>query len=231
VRTNCASGSGSYVAAQFTTLTASGCANTLDNSTNGTTSGAATIPFNTDVTGLISPSGDVDYYKFVITTSGTITITLGTLPGDYDLKLYNSAGTQLAVSQAGGTTSESISGTISAGTYYVQVYGYNGANSATTCYTLRVALGTATRSGAVSGDLDKVQVYPNPANNVVNVNLSAVKGKSDVSIYDVNGRQVLRREVNAVNAQLDISTLPTGVYIIKVKNGLKEVSTTKIIKQ
>lgn len=231
VRTNCASGSGSYVAAQFTTLTASGCANTLDNSTNGTTSGAATIPFNTDVTGLISPSGDVDYYKFVITTSGTITITLGTLPGDYDLKLYNSSGTQLAVSQASGTTSESISGTISAGTYYVQVYGYNGANSATTCYTLRVALGTATRSGAISGDLDKVQVYPNPANNVVNVNLSAVKGKSDVSIYDVNGRQVLRREVNAVNAQLDISTLPAGVYIIKVKNGVKEVSTTKIIKQ
>ncbi|SFW88938.1 reprolysin-like metallopeptidase [Chitinophaga sancti] len=231
VRTNCASGSGSYIAAQFTTLTASGCANTLDNSTNGTLSGAATIPFNTDVTGLISPSGDVDYYKFVITTSGTVTITLGTLPGDYDLKLFNSSGTQQAISQASGTTSESISGTISAGTYYAQVYGYNGANSATSCYTLRVALGTATRSGAISGDLDKIQIYPNPAKNVVNVNLAGVKGKSEVSMYDVNGRQVLRREVSAVNAQLDISTLPTGVYIIKVKNGITEVSTTKIIKQ
>ncbi|WPV70482.1 reprolysin-like metallopeptidase [Chitinophaga sp. LS1] len=231
VRTNCTSGSGSYIAAQFTTLTASGCANTLDNSTNGTTSGAATIPFNTDVTGLISPSGDVDYYKFVITTSGTITITLGTLPGDYDLKLYNSSGTQLNVSQASGTTSESISRTVSAGTYYVQVYGYNGANSATTCYTLRVALGTATRSVDLTSDQDKVQVYPNPANSVVNINLAGVKGKSEVSLFDINGRQVMRREVNAANLQLDISTLTPGVYIIRVKNGTKEVSTTKIIKQ
>ncbi|OMP76746.1 zinc-dependent metalloprotease [[Flexibacter] sp. ATCC 35208] len=231
VRTNCASGSGSYIAAQFTTLTASGCANTLDNSTNGTTSGAATIPFNTDVTGLISPSGDVDYYKFVITTSGTITITLGTLPADYDLKLYNSSGTQLNVSQASGTTSESISRTVSAGTYYVQVYGYNGANSATTCYTLRVALGTATRSVDLTSDQDKVQVYPNPANSVVNINLAGVKGKSEVSLFDINGRQVMRREVNAANLQLDISTLTPGVYIIRVKNGTKEVSTTKIIKQ
>ncbi|WPQ66027.1 zinc-dependent metalloprotease family protein [Chitinophaga sancti] len=231
VRTNCASGSGSYIAAQFTTLTASGCANTLDNSTNGTTSGAATIPFNTDVTGLISPSGDVDYYKFVITTSGTITITLGTLPGDYDLKLYNSSGTQLNVSQASGTTSESISRTVSAGTYYVQVYGYNGANSATTCYTLRVALGTATRSVDITTDQDKVQVYPNPANSVVNINLAGVKGKSEVSLFDINGRQVMRREVNAANAQLDISSLTPGVYIIRVKNGTKEVSMTKIVKQ
>lgn len=232
VRTNCASGSGSYIAAQFTTLTASGCANTLDNSTNGTLAGAATIPFNTDVTGLISPSGDVDYYKFVITTSGTITITLGTLPGDYDLKLVNSAGTQLAISQAGGTTSESISGTISAGTYYAQVYGYNGANSGTSCYTLRVQLGTATRSTEPFTEGQKnVLVYPNPASNLLNVNLSGIKGKSEVSLFDINGRQVLRREVNAANTQLDISTLPTGVYIIRIKNGTKEVSTTKIIKQ
>lgn len=232
VRTNCASGSGSYVAAQFTTLTASGCANTLDNSSNGTLAGAATIPFNTDVTGLISPSGDVDYYKFVITTSGTITITLGTLPGDYDLKLLNSSGTQLAISQAAGTTSESISGTISPGTYYAQVYGYNGANSATSCYTLRVQLGTATRSTEPFTEGQKnVLVYPNPASDLLNVNLSGIKGKSEVSLFDINGRQVLRREVNAANTQLDISSLPTGVYIIKIKNGTKEVNTTKIIKR
>ncbi|WP_343672482.1 reprolysin-like metallopeptidase [Chitinophaga sp.] len=231
VRTNCSSGSSTYATAQFTTLTASGCANTKDTSTNGTISGAATIPFNTNITGLISPSGDIDNYKFVITTSGTITITLSTLPGDYDLKLLNSAGTQLNISQAGGTTSESISRTVSAGTYYAQVYGYNGANSATTCYTLRVALGTATRSDEVTNEQEKVLIYPNPAKNVVNINLAGVKGKSEVSMFDVNGRLVLRREVNAVTAQLDISTLSTGVYIIRVKNGEKEVSMTKIVKQ
>lgn len=237
VRTNCSgSGSSTYTTAQFTTLTATGCSNPLDNSTNGTISGAATIPFNTDVTGLINPSGDIDNYKFVITTRGTITITLGTLPGDYDLKLLNSAGTQVAISQAGGTTSESISRTVNPGTYYAQVYGYNGANSTTNCYTLRVQLGTASRgNGLITSeaqkDVQKVVVYPNPANNIVTIQLPGFKGKSDLSMFDVNGHVVLQREVTAVNTQLDISSLPPGVYIIRIKNGVTEVNMTKIIKQ
>jgi hypothetical protein len=232
VRTNCSGGNSTYATAQFTTLTSTGCANTLDNSTNGTIAGAATIPFNTDVTGLINPSGDVDNYKFVITTRGTITITLGTLTGDYDLKLLNSAGTQITISEAGGTSSESISRTVNPGTYYAQVYGYNGANSATSCYTLRVQLGTASRgTDLITSDVQKVFVFPNPANNVVNINLTDFKGKADVSLFDVNGRVVLRREVSTVSTQLDISALPAGVYIIRIKNGVKEVNMTKIIKQ
>jgi len=235
VRTNCSGGSSSYTAAQFTTLTVSGCQNTLDNATNGTTSGAATIPFNTDVTGLISPSGDVDHYKFVITTRGTITITLRTLPGDYDLKLLNSSGGQVAISQAGGTSNESISRTVNPGTYYAQVYGYNGANSATTCYTLRVQLGTATRGtdpvDPVTYKSQKVGVFPNPATNIVNVNLAGFTGKSDIRMFDVNGKVVLHRQVSMDNSQLDISALPAGVYIIKIRNGENEVSTTKIVKQ
>ncbi|SEM57993.1 Por secretion system C-terminal sorting domain-containing protein [Chitinophaga rupis] len=232
VRTNCSGGNSTYATAQFTTLTSSGCANPLDNSTNGTISGAATIPFNTDVTGLISPSGDVDNYKFVITTSGTITITLRTLPGDYDVKLLNSSGTQVAISQAGGTSNETISRTVSAGTYYVQVYGYNGANSATTCYTLRVQLGTASRGDdAITSNAPKMVVFPNPARDLVNINLSGYKGKSEVSMFDVNGRLVLRREMSEVNTQLDISALPAGVYIMRIKNGVNEVNRTKIIKQ
>ncbi|MGN7824123.1 reprolysin-like metallopeptidase [Chitinophaga sp. 22536] len=242
VRTNCSSGSSTYAAAQFTTLTSSGCANPLDNSTNGTTAGAATIPFNTDVTGLISPSGDVDHYKFVITTGGTITITLRTLPGDYDLKLLNSAGTQLAISQAAGTSNETISRTVTPGTYYAQVYGYNGANSATSCYTLRVQLGTASRTDndvvvskegtdikEIKGQ--KVDIFPNPVNNIVNISLTGFTGKSEVSMLDVNGREVLRREVGLVNSQLDISSLPPGVYLIRVKNGVKQVYLKKIVKQ
>jgi hypothetical protein len=231
VRTNCSSGSSAYTAAQFTT-SATTCASPKDTATNGTIAGAATIPFNTNITGLISPSGDIDNYKFVITTGGSITITLTTLPGDYDLKLLNSSGTQLAISQAGSTTSESITRTMTAGTYYAQVYGYNGANSATSCYTLKVQLGTATRGAdLITGDVQKVSVFPNPANNVVNVNLTGFTGKSEVSMFDVNGRVVLQRQVSTTNSQFDIAALPTGIYMIRIRNGGKEVNMTKIFKQ
>ena len=231
VRTNCSGGSSTYTTAQFTT-TSTGCASPKDTSTNGTIGGAATIPFNTNVTGLISPNTDIDNYKFVITTGGTATVTLTTLPFDYDLKVLNSAGTQLAISQAGSTTSESISRTYTAGTYYAQVYGYNGANSATVCYTLRVQLGTASRgTDPITGEVWTVNVFPNPANNVVNINLTGFTGKSEVSMLDVNGRVVLHRTLSTVSSQLDISALPAGLYMMRIKNGANEVKMTKIIKQ
>lgn len=231
VRATCTGGSGNYTTAQFTTLSTT-CASTLDNTTNGTLSGAATIPFNTNVTGLISPSADIDHYKFVITTGGTATVTLTTLPFDYDLKVLNSSGTQLAISQAGSTTNETITRTYTAGTYYAQVYGYNGANSATSCYTLRVQLGTATRGGdLITSDVQKIDIFPNPVNNIVNINLTGYTGKSDLSLFDVNGRIVMNRQVSTTNTPLDISKLPAGVYMLRIKNGGKDVKMEKIIKQ
>lgn len=210
-----------------------GCQSTYDNSTNGTTAGAATIPFNTNITGLINPTGDIDNYKFVITTGGTITITLGTLPADYDLKLLNSAGTQVGISQNGSTTSETISYTAAAGTYYAQVYGYNGANNTSTCYTLKVQLGTATilGSGNEITSNGSLKVYPTPATNVLNVSTAGlVSGNGTLKIVDVNGVVVLQQKVTSSLQQVDISRLAKGVYMIKTEDGISTASS-KFVKQ
>ncbi|HEX4876735.1 MAG TPA: zinc-dependent metalloprotease family protein [Chitinophagaceae bacterium] len=211
-----------------TTTTVTGCASSLDNSTNGTISGAATIPFNTNVTGLINPSGDNDYYKFVITTGGTATVTLTTLPADYDLTVVNSAGTQLAISQNGGTTSESISRTYTAGTYYARVFGYNGANNASSCYTLKVQLGTASRGeDLITGN---VSVFPNPGKDVVNVRIDDLQGTATIHVFDVYGRMVMQQSSSRIITQLNIASLSSGVYMIKVINGKKE-NLMKIVKE
>jgi hypothetical protein len=61
------------------------------------------------------------------------------LPKDYDITLYGPGGAQIGVSQNAGTNNESITyNGGAAGTYKVQVYGYNGAYSAANCYTLKV---------------------------------------------------------------------------------------------
>ena len=218
-----------------TATTVTGCASTYDVSTNGTAAGAATIPFNTDIKGLISPSADNDYYKFVITTGGTATITLTTLPADYDLVLYSSNGTtQLAISQNGSTTSETITRTYTAGTYYARVFGYNNANNATVCYTLKVQLGTAslvenpqeiTKAGLL-------KIYPNPVtDDYLNVSvLGNVDRKSVLSIFDAKG--VLVRTINMTNnlQRIHVADLSKGVYTIKLNNGEGNLSS-KFVRQ
>ena len=204
-----------------TATTVTSCQSSYDVSTNGTTAGAATIPFNTNITGLINPAGDIDNYKFVITTAGTITISLSTLPKDYDLKLLNSAGTQVAISQNGSTTSETINYTAAPGTYYAQVYGYASAFSATSCYTLKVQLGTATIIGNPETVSNAVlKLYPSPASQVINVSvLGQISDQATLSVMDVNGMQVMLEKVTRNIQQLNISKLPNGVYMLKVNNG------------
>src|SRR4029078_2166815 len=98
-----------------------------------------TIPLNTDVNGLINPKGDNDYYKFIISTGGTITVSLATLPANYQLDLLNSSGAVLQSSTNNSTADETINTTVAAGTYYARVYpANNGATNASICYTLRV---------------------------------------------------------------------------------------------
>ncbi len=237
VRTNCGTnGTSGFTAAQFTTAAANTCPGTLDVSTNGTASGAATIPFNTDVKGLINTTTDNDYYKFVVTTGGTATITLSTLPADFDVRLYSSNGTtELAISQNGSTTSETISRTYTAGTYYIRVYGYNGANSTTTCYTLRVQLGTAAKGATetfaqLNNDL---MVSPNPAGYTANLFYKFKNaGNANIIVTSQTGAVVLKKAAivnEGANRQtLDVSKLANGMYFIKIQNG-DEIQMSKLM--
>lgn len=217
VRANCTGATGAYAQAQFTTSAV--CPGPYDVSTNGTASGAALIPFNTDIKGTISPRGDNDYYKFVITTGGTATITLTTLPANYDIRLYGSNGTtQLAISQKNGTSNETISRTYTAGTYYVRVYGSNNANNATNCYTLRVALGTATKFAIKEITTNKIRMalYPNPADQLLHISLDGYNSEKIIEVFDLTGKAVIAEKTMQRNAALRVGTLPGGLYLIKI---------------
>ncbi len=228
VRANCASGSSAYTQAQFTTSAVSTCPGVYDVSTNDNRNGAATIPFNTDIKGQINSTGDVDYYKFVITTGGTITVTLTGLPADYDLRLYRN-NTNVASSSNGGTTSETINYTATANTYYARVVGYNGAFNATSCYTLKVQLGTASREEELI-TLNKISVFPNPVANSVMVRIPDIQGIANIRLFDIYGKMLMQRSSGQVNTQLDVAALPAGVYMVRVMNNGKE-STMKIVKE
>ena len=218
---------------QATATIITSCQSTKDTSTNNATTGAAVIPFNTNLTGRIDVGGDVDHYKFTITTGGTITLSLTTLPANYNLRLLNSAGTILVTSSNAGTTNETINYTATAGVYYARVYGSSASiSNTTTCYTLKVALGTATKPTEYAlANSPSLEVFPNPVQNLLNLNLKGFEGTSTIQLYDVSGMQVMSKKSNQVKEQLNVSKLPSGIYLIKVINRDMIISRTKFIKQ
>jgi hypothetical protein len=109
--------------------------NTLDTAWNIGEISANTEPIS--YTDWVGKSDTDDYYKFNINTAGDVTLSLQDLGADADMRLLNWQGEILAGSANIVNTDEFITSTLTAGTYYVQIYPYNGNQ---TFYNLRLSL-------------------------------------------------------------------------------------------
>lgn len=215
------------------------CPGQYDLGNNNKITKSSAIPLNTDVYGTINTSTDKDFYSFVITNGGTVSITLTNLPADYDIALYNGSGTIIAQSKQAGTANETINTTLAAGNYSIRVKGKNGALDVANCYDLKVTTGTASRiaasdvSSANTGAITKngFKIYPNPATSFIYVTMPSVSTKYSVKVFDVNGKAVLS-QVASGNVQLNVSKIATGNYFVKITDASgRDVYSGRFTKQ
>lgn len=73
--------------------------------------------------------------------------------------------------------------------------------------------------------LEGVSIYPNPASKVVNV--SSVNG-GDISIHNILGAKVLSEKATSKTHQLNVSSLTSGMYLLRIVSDNKS-STKKLI--
>jgi hypothetical protein len=83
-------------------------------------------------------------------------------------------------------------------------------------------------AGVNENALANLSVYPNPANDVVNVTVDALV--SNVAIVDLNGRTVKSVKFDGVaQASVNVSDLASGVYMMTISSD-KGITTKKIVK-
>lgn len=70
-----------------------------------------------------------DYYRFSVGTRSNFSLSLTNFSADTDLELLDGSGSFIFSSVSNGSSSESITRQLSAGTYYVRVYSDHGDNS------------------------------------------------------------------------------------------------------
>ncbi len=87
------------------------------------------------------------------------------------------------------------------------------------------------KPGAVLGNGEytaaKVALYPNPANSQFSISTSAAK----VEVYTVTGQLVKSYGAAEANASFDVSSLGTGMYLVKITDTANRQSTAKLIKE
>lgn len=178
---------------------------------NETQAAAAAIPLNSTIYAAVTTATDVDFFKVTTTATANNTYTLAGPAGvDFDLYVYNSAGTQL-----GSSTSTTANETVTlnaqaAGTYSVKVFGYNGALSAT-CYTLTV--GSTNVDIMAPGDAaaihtESLTIYPNPTTDKLYIGNGSFTGR----LINQLGQTVLTFE----GSELSLKELQSGVYLLQV---------------
>jgi len=75
--------------------------------------------------------------------------------------------------------------------------------------------------------LSQVSVYPNPATDILNIDIPANTEINSIAMYDVLGK---KSNVSLVNNQLNISNFARGIYVLSLETSAGTL-TKKIIKQ
>ena len=158
-------------------------------------------------------------FKFVLGSNGTGTPDTGDIVIPADAKLGE---TRMRVKSAyygasGPSTNPNLAnfanGCVTTGSSYGQVEDY----------TVNVDVSAATSN---VGNKNKVSIYPNPFQDVLKI--SDVKGVKSISVSDVSGRQVKNLKPSA---ELNLSDLKTGLYIVTLQMEDGTIQSFKAIKK
>lgn len=113
--------------------------------------------------------------------------------------------------------------------HFLCTYGvYQQADTITALYLFPILADNNVSSIDEINNLEAVRIFPNPADNEVNIN-SGYKIEK-IFLYDESGKFLQEKQVKAYNYKIDLQHYPQGSYLLKVQTS-KNQSTHKIIKQ
>lgn len=84
---------------------------------------------------------------------------------------------------------------------------------------------TVVRLGTQDVDTKKLSIYPNPVKDFINIKSAGKVNK--VSVYNTEGQILLEVDSTKIN----VSKIPSGMYLMKIDFAAGEVQTQKLIKQ
>jgi hypothetical protein len=115
------------------------------------------------------------------------------------------------------------------GVYYFGFHNSSPVNAGT--QALIIDNVTINQTLAVSEFLaSKLNVYPNPANNVINFSNDVNATVNTIEVADLNGRTIKSIKVNATEGQISVGDLATGMYMMKFTTD-QGTAVKKIVKE
>jgi|TARA_B110000908_G_C10203847_1_gene426676 hypothetical protein len=77
-------------------------------------------------------------------------------------------------------------------------------------------------------NIDKVQLYPNPTNNILKLKLPN-ESDGSVEFFNVLGENVLSKSLSLTTTQINVSKLKSGIYLVRIQTK-KQSIVKKLVK-
>lgn len=78
--------------------------------------------------------------------------------------------------------------------------------------------------------LNNVSVYPNPAQDVLFIELGGEAELTDIEIYSIGGQKLVKSSFNSNAYQINVSELQEGMYLLKLTRGSKMAVKNVVVK-
>jgi hypothetical protein len=205
---------------------------------NNTSATACSLPANTDVKGAIRGYGtnwaaDNDFYKFKPTSACTgATVQLTNVPANiYAVMELLDNNLNSVRNVTSGVRGQSISFTqnLNATQYFIKLSSYYTSDWSTDLYTIR--LSGCTVSTAIGGNVNEIRfsLSPNPVTDRLSLTYTEGSLKT-ATITDIAGRTLIQQTVNDKQAEINVQSLPKGLYLLTVQTTDGKRGVQKFIK-
>lgn len=214
---------------------------TADSNVAVGTGGATSAPNTVTIYG----GSSLGFADIILVSPPVNTLSLGT----YTLKFYASASNVIQVGTLNNNSNTATFNSIQEVTisesgpsqlYTVNFSSYTGPHThigirlktgSTTTSSQYASLDNITWEGPLATeqfDLSQLNYYPNPVKDILNI--SYINEITAVSVYNLLGQEVATKSVNETLANIDMSQLAKGTYLVKVTSD-NLVKTIKVIKE
>jgi hypothetical protein len=117
-----------------------------------------------------------------------------------------------------------------AGVYDAQLVVKNGSEA--NAFTIKQLIDVKNCNGIVESKIPLLKVYPNPASDLISLELPFSNGQAEVSVLDARGVEIWGRKIDIQNhiGQLSLPHLESGIYFLRVTNGSQTFATKLILR-
>jgi len=98
-------------------------------------------------------------------------------------------------------------------------------------FEIIAGIGSPTNLSAISSESNPLSIYPNPAHNILNVDLEGSSSSYSFQIINSTGQVLSIQQSNSNKNQLDVSQLPRGIYFIRQLDKNRHIVTCQFVKE